>query len=405
MALERRSGTGAGIARALCLAALLSACGQPEPAPAPAGDTPAHELRQGYFFTENEARAELARYTDSYATLGEWRARAALIRDGILAGAGLDPLPERTPLKPLFDDRREHDGYSVEDVAFESLPGVFVTGSLYRPVGDGPYPGILSPHGHWENPDDYGRYRPDMQLRTATLARMGAVVLTYDMVGYGELREIGWVHEHPKTLALQLWNSIRGVDFLTSLDEVDADRIAATGASGGGTQTFLLTAVDDRVAVSVPVVQVSAHFFGGCVGESGMPIHVRPTHETNNVEIAALAAPRPQLLISDGDDWTQNTPDVEFPYIRNVYRLHDAAGLVDNLHLPDEVHDYGPAKRNGAYAFLAEHLGLSLEAVTAADGTIDERGVAIEPEVTLHVFNADHPVPPHVVRTNDDVRW
>ncbi len=364
------------------------------------------QLCLGYYQSEDEARAQLERFSESYATLDEWKARAMRIREAILRGANLFPFPERTPLRPLFHNKREHDGYSVENVAFESLPGVFVTGSLYRPTrGEGPYAGILSPHGHWNEPGNYGRFRPNMQKRAATLARMGAVVLTYDMVGYGELREVGWTHDHPKTLSLQLWNSIRAVDFLTSLDEIDPARIAVTGASGGGTQSFLLSAVEDRVAVSVPVVQISAHFFGGCVCESGLPIHKSAAHETNNVEIAALAAPRPQLVISDGDDWTKNTPEVEFPYIQSVYRLYGAEDRVANIHLPDEGHDYGYSKRIGAYAFLAKHLGLSLETITAPDGSIDESGIVIEPSEALHVFDVDHPMPAHLIKTNDGVRW
>jgi len=365
------------------------------------------QLCQGNFHSEEEAKAQLARFVKTYSNLAEWKERAKRVREGILRGAELLPLPKKCPLNPIIHSRRKYDGYSVENAAFESLPGVFVTGGLYRPLkGRDPFAGVLCPHGHWGSSDDYGRFRPDMQKRCATLARMGAVVFAYDMVGWGDWKEAGWKHSRPKVLKLQLWNSIRAVDFLVSLKEVDSKRIAVTGASGGGTQSFLLTAVDDRIAVSVPTVMVSAHFFGGCNCESGMPIHKSPTHETNNTDIAALAAPRPQLLISNGKDWTKNTPDVEFPYIRNVYKLFGAEDKIENLHLPEEGHDYGLSKRLGAYKFLAKHLGLSLDKVTKPDGTIDESFVVIEKKEDLYVFNSEHPRPAHAVSGDaKDLPW
>jgi len=357
------------------------------------------ELCQGNYLSEPAARHQLAEFARGYATADEWRARARRVREGILRGAGLLPPPKKCALNPIVQSRRDYDGYSVENVAFESLPGFFVTGNLYRPkLGKPLYAAVLCPHGHFTFPGGGGRFRPDMQLRCATLARLGAVVFSYDLVGWGDSTQT--THDHPRVLALQLWNGIRCLDFLESLGEVDMKRIGITGASGGGTQTFLLTAVDDRVAVSVPVVMVSAHFFGGCNCESGMPIHKSKSHVTNNADIAALAAPRPQLLLSCGEDWTKNTPQVEFPYLQNVYRLFGAADMIENVHLAAEGHDYGPSKRAAAFKFFARHLGLDLSRVAnpASFEGIDESGVTIERPDLLRVFDDRHLRPSHALK-------
>ncbi len=381
------------------LAIWLSGCFSAQDAP-PKKATSEPQLCRGYFQSEEAAKEQLAEFARSYSNLRQWKTRAKRIRAGILRGAELLTPAKKCPLNPIIRSKRKYNGYTVENVALESLPGFFVTGNLYRPLNaKGPFAGILCPHGHFRDPNGGGRFRDDMQKRCATLARMGAVVFSYDMVGWGESNQT--THKHPKVLALQLNNSIRAADFLTSLKDVDQNRIGVTGASGGGTQTFLLTAVDNRIAVSVPVVMVSAHFFGGCRCESGMPIHKSDTHETNNADIAALTAPRPQLIISDGKDWTKNTPKVEFPYIRNVYRLYGAENLVENLHLPNEGHDYGLSKRAGAYRFLAKHLELSLDKVTKANGSIDESDITIEKPETMNVFTPEHPRPAHAVKGDE----
>jgi dienelactone hydrolase len=363
------------------------------------------ELCQDAYFTELEGKAFLKKQRLSYKTSDEWQNRAKQIRAQILKGSELEKFPEKSPLNPILGEKRVFDGYQVQNVAFESLPGVYVTGSLYTPTNHtGVLAGILSPHGHWEEKGDYGRYRSDSQKRFAEMARMGAMVFAYDMVGYGQLAEFGWKHEHPETLNLQLWNSIRSLDFIISMG-ADPKRIGVTGESGGGTQTFLLTAIDDRVAVSVPVVQVSAHFFGGCVCESGMPIHKNKDYQTNNVEIAACAAPRPLMLISDGDDYTKNTPEVEFSHVKYIYELIGKPDNAEYAHFANEKHGYDYSKRKAAYPFLAKHLGLDLSKVINQDGTLNEKGIVIEDQEALYSFNEKHPFPETAVKSNDGVVW
>lgn len=358
-------------------------------------------LCQGNYHSEADAVKQLERMGTTFSTLDEWKQRADAIRVQILGGSGLDPMPQRTPLNPIVRNKRTHDGYSVESVAFESRPGFLVYGSLYRPTTTSTEgaksPAILCPHGHAKGPAG-GRYRPDQQNRCATLARMGAVVFSYDMVGFGDSEYVGWNHKHPQVMTLQTWSSIRAIDFVQSLADVDPEQIGVTGCSGGGTQTFLLTAIDQRVKVVAPVTMVSAHFFGGCNCESGMPIHKTATLETNNAEIVALAAPRPLLLVSVGGDWTKNTPLVEMPYIRRVYAIYGKSDAVENAHFPNQQHGYEFVKRQAMYPFMVKHLGLKAAGVLDKQTELfDETRNTIETPEQMRVFDDEQAMPDHIL--------
>ncbi len=349
------------------------------------------ELCQGKFFTEEDAKNLHADFAKRYSDKKSWKKHAQEIRQGILEGAELSNYEFKKPTNIVIHSQKDLNGYSVENVSFQSIEGIYVTGNLYRPAeSKSKNAGILSPHGHGTDP----RFKEYVQQRCATLARMGAVVFVYDMIGVGDSKQS--IHKIEKALKLQLINSVAALDFLLSLPNIDKKRIGITGESGGGTQTFLLAAIDDRIKVSVPVVMVSGYFFGGCTCESGMPIHKRPNHQTTNVEIAATFAPKPQLLVSDGGDWTVNTPTMEYPYIKNVYSYFGADNKVENAHFADEKHDYGTLKRMAAYPFLAKYLKLDLQKVMI-DGKIDESANKVLSQAELQVFDEKHPRPSNSV--------
>ncbi len=293
-------------------------------------------------------------------TLEAWLGRASALRTRIRVSTGLWPLPERTPLNPRLSPPTTGDGYTVQSVVLETYPGFYLTGNLYRPLdGPGPHPAVLSAHGHWTQGRFENTDTGSIPGRAVQFARMGYVVFSYSMVGYNETADL-LPHRFDAPafqlwgftpMGLQLWNSLRALDFLSSLPDVDPHRIGMTGASGGATQTFMLTAIDPRIRVAAPVNMISAHFQGGCVCENAPLLRLT----THNVEIGALAAPRPLLLVSTSGDWTRNTPSVEYPAIRAIYRLFDAEDRVANVHR-DDPHNYNRGSREAVYAWFNRWL-------------------------------------------------
>ena len=352
----------------------------------------------GRHWTETQGKEKMEEFSKLWNDAKSWKNRAKTIKKNIFKAIKWDKISSYDgPINIIKHSKKIMDGYSVENIALETFPGFYLTGNLYRPLKkQNQYAAILSPHGHLEDK----RFTDYVQLRSAYLASIGAIVFAYDMIGYGESHQVR--HKIPISLLLQTWNSKRVLDYLLSLPEVDPQKIGITGGSGGGTQTFILTALDQRIKVSIPVVQVSAHFFGGCACESGMPIHKTNNFQTNNVEIAALAAPRPMLLISNGDDWTRNTPNVEFPYIQKVYKALGKTNQVKNVHLADEKHDYGYSKRIAAYHFFSKHLKLK-NPKSPQKNTIDESFIKILPPEKLKVFNPENPRPKHALKNEWEV--
>ncbi|MBX3411239.1 MAG: acetylxylan esterase [Pirellulales bacterium] len=364
------------------------------------------------------------------ATPEAWQARAEKVRRQLLVSQGLWPMPERTPANPVIHGEIDLGDYTVEKVFFESYPGHFVTGNLYRPKGaagvknaEGRRPAVLSPHGHWLNGRFYDQGakeirkaivngeerfedsgRSPLQARCAQLARMGCVVFHYDMLGMADSRQIvhnpgvreamntteNWGFFSPQAelrlqnmMGLQTYNSIRALDFLSELPDVDPARIAVTGASGGGTQTFMLGALDPRPKVAFPAVMVSTAMQGGCTCENACGLRV----DTGNVEIAALFAPKP-LGMTAADDWTREIATKGLPELQTLYEMLGVRDHVMARPLLQFGHNYNYVSRAVMYSWLNQHLGLGLE-----EPVVEEDYQRLSRE-QLTVWDDEHPLPP-----------
>lgn len=347
-------------------------------------------------------------------TKEEWESRRKQLREQILIATGLWPMPEKSPLNATIHGKIARDGYTIEKVFFASMPGHYVSGNLYRPVSEegkkpSKLPGVLFAHGHWADgrlhdagekaaeasvksggePDlERGRYF--MQAIPATLAKMGFVVFQYDMVGVGDSLAIphaqGFADVQGElrlqsAMGLQTWNSVRSLDFLLSLPEVDPKRIGMTGASGGGTQTFILAAIDDRLACAFPAVMVSTGMQGGCVCENCSLLRVN----TGNVEIAGLFAPKPMAL-SAANDWTKDIMTKGFPELQKLYDLYGAGDKVAARAWLEYGHQYNVHSRQMMYGWFAKHL-------QGEDLALKEPKYKPVPPKELSVYDDQHPRP------------
>lgn len=347
--------------------------------------------------------AELDRIASEYKNTAEWEKRKAALRDCFLETAQLDHFPASPGTAPIRTNFRKMNGYTVENLAIEILPGVWVNGSLYKPEKyKGKIPVVLHPQGHW----DKHRYRPDCQYTSAAVAKMGAMLFNYDMFAWGESMLQFKYEDHRRSLAMtmQLLAGTRILDYLLAQKDADTNRVAIVGGSGGGTQTVYMTVIDKRIKVSAPVVNLSSYFYGGCPCESGAAVH-SCVGRTDNLELAAIAAPKPQLVVSDGGDWTDRMPEHDFLYLKKMYGWYNKPGNVINVHLPEEKHDFGFSKRKAVYEFFARHLGLNLHRIQAADGNIVDTAITVEPENAFYVFgDKGEKLPAHAVKGFENLK-
>lgn len=338
-----------------------------------------------------DGKKMIAYLTSLCNNLQEWENRKAILKKEVRDRLGIDPLlAQCSNEQPQLTKLRKHDGYTVQNFCMKTVNGHTVKGSIYAPNNSkvkkamkGKYPLIICPNGHFLN----GRYGKVQQLRLGSLARMGAICVDYDLWGWGESEdEVGKeAHQTSEAHVMQILNGIRILDWMYNRKDVDKTRIGVNGGSGGGTQTVLLTVIDDRFTVSCPVVSMSSWFDGGCPCESGKPIQLSGGG-TCNVELAALFAPKRMMIVSDDGDWTSTTPQLEYPYIKRIYDFYGKGDLVKNTHLPNERHDFGINKRKAVYECFINTFELDRS-------LLDEDKVTIEDENTLRFIPKENKLP------------
>lgn len=338
---------------------------------------------------EAEGRMMLDWLSSLYHNKEQWEARRDTLRREVRQRLELDKFLDSCVVRKdkkgrlvrpvILSKIRRHDGYTTQNICIELTPGQHLFGTIYAPYGlnkkdkikNKKYALIVCPDGHWPY-----RYRKDEQQRLGTLARMGAVCVDFDLYGWGQSAQEVGDHHSSRAHVYQAACGYVLLDWmLQNRKDIDPERVGVMGGSGGGTHTVLLSLLDERVTASAPVVHLASHFDGGCPCESGKPVQLSGGG-TCEPELAAVVAPKPMLIVSDGGDWTSSVPTLEFPYLQRIYGFYDAKDNVRNVHLPDERHDFKENKRQAVYDFFIDVFGLDRS-------MLDETKIDIEPEETL----------------------
>ena len=340
---------------------------------------------------EAEGKMMLDWLSSLYHNKEQWEARRDSLRREVRQRLELDSFLDSCVTIPdgsssgkrpvILSKIRKHDGYTTQNICIELTPGQHMFGTIYayapakskKLKAKSKKPLIVCPDGHWPY-----RYRKDEQQRLGTLARMGAVCVDFDLYGWGESeKEVGEAAHH--TSRAHVYQAACGyilLDWmLKNRKDIDPERVGVMGGSGGGTHTVLLSLLDERVTASAPVVHLASHFDGGCPCESGKPVQLA-AGGTCEPELAAVMAPKPMLIVSDGGDWTSSVPTLEFPYLQRIYGFYGAQDKVRNVHLPNERHDFRENKRNAVYDFFIDVFGLDRS-------MLDESKIEIEPDDAL----------------------
>lgn len=387
----------------------------PEQAPPPPGDAAIHA------WLDRAASSIEAQFPNDVASADDWRAKRPGYKAEYFDMLGLDPLPPRGPLKATETGRVEGDGFVVENLHYQSVPGLYVTANLYRPaaqVSGERLPAVLYVCGHSRNGRDGGKTM--FQSHGAWFARHGYVCLIVDTSELGEVNcthhgtysegRWWWLSRGHTPAGIECWNGIRGLDYLSGRPDVDPERLAVTGISGGGAATFWIAAADERVKVAVPVsgmADLNSYVNDHVVNGHCDCMFLHNAYQWPWTRIAGMIAPRPLLFVnSDADPiFPMNANDRVIARLERLYSKFGASDQVDAV-VSVGGHAYRADLRQAIYRFINTHL--KGDPAKVEDSEVDlvaesGRGRKFPIESSkLRVFKTDADIPADQINTTID---